>query len=404
MIATPTYTGELHHRYVHSLMAAMVYCLYHKVELELNVVSGASLIQYARNQLLREFLNDKSFTHIMWIDADVGFDPRAIMQLLDHEKDVVGGVYPMKCIPLEWPYEPMPGEQTGSLHRAKIMPGGFLLCSRKACEAVAETASTYTHHMNGMQYPTKHVFDVTLEDGVLLGEDVIFSRRLVNAGLDIWCDPDISFQHCGQFQWRGNLRQAIEQGPRAPQFDKSLLPEIESNDHHRILVACEQLFGAWGNAWAVPSAELMTLALLAKKAKRIVEFGSGLSTIVLAAANRDAEVHALEDKPEWVDFMRRAVEEAGLTNVTIHAASTEDRSYTVPEGLPESFDLAFVDGPVSPTDRLPIFERFASHIEGAVVVIDDAHEFEDIVARYRHEVIGERFAVCMPRMVTSTAA
>ncbi|HEU4611530.1 MAG TPA: hypothetical protein VFS15_05615, partial [Kofleriaceae bacterium] len=77
---------------------------------------------------------------------------------------------------------------------------------------------------------------------------------------------------------------------------------------------------------------------------------------------------------------------------------------TVPEGLPESFDLAFVDGPVSPTDRLPIFERFASHIEGAVVVIDDAHEFEDILARYRHEVIGERFAVCMPRMVTSTAA
>src|SRR5690606_33321512 len=129
MVATPTYTGELTHRYVDSLMAATVYCLYHKVELELRIVAGASLIQYARNQLVREFLEDESFTHLMWIDADVGFDPRAIVKLLDHDKDVVGGVYPMKCIPLEWPYEAMPGEQSTELHRAKIMPGGFLLCS-----------------------------------------------------------------------------------------------------------------------------------------------------------------------------------------------------------------------------------------------------------------------------------
>src|SRR5690606_34538893 len=180
-----TYTGEMHHTYVSSLMAAMVYCLYHKVELELNVVAGASLIQYARNQLVREFLEDETYTHLMWIDADVGFDPRAIMQLLDHGKDVVGGVYPMKCIPIEWPYSPVPGEQTTGLHRAEIMPGGFLLCSRHAIKTVAEQSREYWHYLNGMRYRTPHVFDVVLEKDALLGEDVIFCRRLRDAGFDI---------------------------------------------------------------------------------------------------------------------------------------------------------------------------------------------------------------------------
>lgn len=159
MVATPTYSGELHHRYVESFTAALVHCLYHRVELEVRFVAGASLIQYARNQLVREFLEDESFTHLLWIDSDVGFDPRAVLKLLSHDKDIVGGVYPMKCIPIEWPYEPMPGEQSESLHRAKVLPNGFMLCTRQALQTLADGAQKYMHYMGGMKYETAHIFD-----------------------------------------------------------------------------------------------------------------------------------------------------------------------------------------------------------------------------------------------------
>ncbi len=62
MIATPTYTGQLYAEYVKSLTAAWVYCLYHQVELELNVADGYSLVQFARNRLAQD-LRPKLHAH-----------------------------------------------------------------------------------------------------------------------------------------------------------------------------------------------------------------------------------------------------------------------------------------------------------------------------------------------------
>lgn len=424
MVATPTYTGELHHRYVDSLFAALVYSLAHGVQVELRIIAGASLIQYARNQLVREFLDDESFTHLLWIDADVGFDPRAIVRLLDHEKDAVGGVYPMKCIPLEWPYEALAGEQTTKLHRAKVMPGGFLLCSRHAVKTVADRAPRYWHYTGGMRYWTPHVFELVLEGGVLLGEDVIFSRRLQEAGFDVWCDPDLHFRHCGKFEWRGNLAQAIAQGataapPIAPQMIEALKAARSDEELGEALI---DLHGAWGNSWAAPPFELLALARLVRRpgVRRVLETGCGISTLAMAAANPDAEVHALEHEPEWAARVEGEARLHGLTNVTIHRAplSTVDWFYQIPAELPESFDLVFHDGPTfmqgagierfSDT-RLPLYERLASRIENAVLVIDDCEHYAEQLEAYRHQVVLGRFAICLPRerspgIVTSSAA
>lgn len=414
-VATPTYDGTLHHRYVSSLLAATLYCLFHKVELELRVVAGASLIQYARNQLVREFLEDPTFTHMMWIDADVGFDPRAIMQLLNHGKDVVGGVYPMKCIPIEWPYAPLEGEKVEGLHRASVMPGGFLLVSRKAVQAVADQSAEYIHTMGGFRYPTKHVFDLVLENRQLLGEDIIFSRKLIACGFDVWCDPHLSFAHCGGYEWRGNLGEAIRMGAVRAPIDKRLLMRVrEERDHAKLSEAIEELWKAWGNKWSPPASELFALALLARDRRMILEAGSGLSTLVMAAVNPDAQIHALEHDPEWVERMRQECEALNLTNVTIHHAKLVQPGlcYEVPQDLPASFDLAFVDGPAFFTalprvtdSRLPFYERFADRIRDAVVVIDDIEYYRDIAAKYeQHRIVGDRFAVCRPNKRKAEAA
>jgi predicted O-methyltransferase YrrM len=412
-IATPTYDGTLHHRYVSSLMAATLYCLFHKVELELRIIAGASLIQYARNQLVREFLEDPTYTHMMWIDSDVGFDPRAIMQLLDHHKEVVGGVYPMKCTPIEWPYAPAEGQKLAELHKAAVMPGGFLLCTRKAMQTVADASGEYWHHMGGLRHLTKHVFDLVLENRQLLGEDIILCRKLIACGIDVWCDPDLPFVHCGGNEWRGNLADAVRQGAVTQPIDRSLLTTIRTEtDHVKLGAALHSLAHRWGNSWSAPSAELLALTVLARKATRILEAGSGISTIVMASANPDAQVHALESDLTWVNRMREECEALKLTNVTIHHAPLgSDCCYEIPKDLPASFDLAFIDGPVwlsnmeHPTDtRRPLYTKLADRLANAVIVIDDIEHYEDIAARYRHEIVGNRFAVCLPANRKAEAA
>jgi len=197
------------------MIAATLHCITKGVEIELHVEPGSSLIQFARNRLAQDFLNDKSYTHILWIDSDIAFQPDAVMQLLDHGVDVCGGSYPVKQIPVWFPSVSLDGEDRTKLHRAEVLPTGFLLVSRKAMEAVAATVGTYIHHHNNQEKPTKHIFELELVgDGdvkQLLGEDVVFGHRLRAIGFDLWLDPGLTFLHWGPFTWRGCLREMVEQ-------------------------------------------------------------------------------------------------------------------------------------------------------------------------------------------------
>lgn len=210
MIATPAYDSTLHWRCVESLMIATVVCLGVRpvVELELAIEAQMTLVQFARNCLAQRFLDDPTYTHILWLDADVGFDPRAILRLLSHQKDVVGGVYPTKTSPSWFPFEPT-GLRRDGLLEAAVMPTGFLLVSRRAMQAVAETVPWYVHHHRGRRIRTRHIFDLELVERngepVVLGEDVVLCQRLRKLGFDIWADPDIGFRHCGMHEWGGLL-------------------------------------------------------------------------------------------------------------------------------------------------------------------------------------------------------
>lgn len=215
MVATPTYTGEIVAEFVRCIMAATVHCLVNRVQLELVIADRYSLIQFARNRLATDFLEDESFSHILWIDADVGFDPRAVVQLLEHGVDVVGGAYPVKSYPTWFPVE-LEEKATGTgLQKAKVLPTGFLLVSRRAMAAIAETAERYIHYHQGQELETLHLFDVELEDRGgkyrdLIGEDVVLCHKLKRAGFDLWVDPDINFSHWGQNVWAGNMARNIE--------------------------------------------------------------------------------------------------------------------------------------------------------------------------------------------------
>ena len=59
-----------------------------------------SLITRARNYLVDEFLRSP-YTHLMFIDSDIHFNPNDVLTLAALDKDIIGAPYPKKCIAWE---------------------------------------------------------------------------------------------------------------------------------------------------------------------------------------------------------------------------------------------------------------------------------------------------------------
>ena len=57
-----------------------------------------SLVTRARNTLVANFLDDEHATHLLFVDADIGFSPTIIKRMLDFDHEVVCAPYPMKLI------------------------------------------------------------------------------------------------------------------------------------------------------------------------------------------------------------------------------------------------------------------------------------------------------------------
>ena len=98
-VATPCFGGQ-----VSSIYAGSIFHLQRAVrsrpDFDLTVLmrDGDALITRARANLVTLFLDDPSATHLLFVDADIGFTPDHVFRLIESEADVVAGVYPIKRV------------------------------------------------------------------------------------------------------------------------------------------------------------------------------------------------------------------------------------------------------------------------------------------------------------------
>ena len=97
-VPTPMYGGMANGMYMKSMMDLNTLCMKYGIECRSSFIFNESLITRARNYLTDEFLRAEEFTHLLFIDADIHFDPKDIIAMLALDKDVVGAPYPKKSI------------------------------------------------------------------------------------------------------------------------------------------------------------------------------------------------------------------------------------------------------------------------------------------------------------------
>jgi hypothetical protein len=235
MIATPCFGGLLTQGYVESIIKLIHYAGQNGFEVRLALLGHDALITRSRNTLVAAFLDHPDMTHLMFIDADIAFEPESVSRLLDFEEDLVAGVYPLKVndwahgVERQQRYGEAPAlaslayvgtfcegealERRDGFATAIYAGTGFMLIRRRVLETLAEAHPELRYSgMHVFPRPTRAserqfaLFECMIEPetGLYLSEDYAFCRRWLEAGGRIWLDTQSKLTHIGAHSFQGD--------------------------------------------------------------------------------------------------------------------------------------------------------------------------------------------------------
>ena len=233
-IATPMAGGMATGEYVAALAQTAVICLRNGLGVLYMYRQNDSIIASARNHLTQQFLESQA-THLMWIDADIGFNPIDIVSMAVADQDIVCGVYPKKGI--DWdrvaqaardgvPAEELRGhvgsfvfhpvddtragdpadELAKSDGLVEIAAGGtgFMMIKRGVFEALSSEVREYAVEQTRLRefYAT----DIDAESGQYISEDFYFCRLARRHGFKVYAAPWIHLTHTGTYVFDSQLQ------------------------------------------------------------------------------------------------------------------------------------------------------------------------------------------------------
>jgi predicted O-methyltransferase YrrM len=138
----------------------------------------------------------------------------------------------------------------------------------------------------------------------------------------------------------------------------------------------EEAVEAVDNRFAASSLVLAACTLSARKgAGDIIEAGSGLTTVMMAAAIPGRRVYAMEHDPVYSFLTQRWARSAGVNNIAL-IEGMQDCWYDLTDcDLPERFALGLCDGPPRHYGtRMRFFEKFGQRCDR--IIVDDVDNAE----------------------------
>ena len=101
LIGTPCYGGVIHYSYFDSILKLVTVFNSANVKFNIITIPNESLIQRGRNFYVSMMLTYPEYTHLLFIDADIGFDANQTLNMLLRNKDITCGIYPKKNLNLD---------------------------------------------------------------------------------------------------------------------------------------------------------------------------------------------------------------------------------------------------------------------------------------------------------------
>jgi hypothetical protein len=234
-VATPCFGGQISVVYAASLFKLQTAVRgYRDFNLKVLFKDGDALITRARAGLIAQFLEDPSATHLLFVDADIGFEPEQVIRLVECGADMCAAVYPIKrmdwdrirssieaarpnpaAAALRYVFEvddPNAVTERAGFVRVRYAGTGFLMIRRAALEAMCarypQLQYKRDHSVDGSAASANRfaLFECMIaDDGTYLSEDFAFCKRWTDIGGEIWADLNSRLTHVGPLAFCGDL-------------------------------------------------------------------------------------------------------------------------------------------------------------------------------------------------------
>jgi hypothetical protein len=253
-ILTPCFGGVCYVNYMTSLLNTVNMFQSMNIPLQLEFCKNDSLVSRARNNLIARAMTDKDSTHFLFIDNDITWSPIDVLKLIVGDKDLIGGVYPLKHY--HWdrlvkdPLNPYNSNVVQSMikkkndsqfkelltdvdmvkhnmlryninfidntlqidnniAKVKHLATGFMMIKRRVITSMMQAfpSTKYKDDINFLK-PEENamayaLFDCGVEDGHYYSEDWLFCDRWSKMGGDIFIDVSINLTHTGVEDYHG---------------------------------------------------------------------------------------------------------------------------------------------------------------------------------------------------------
>jgi hypothetical protein len=246
-VATPMYGGMNHGLYAKACLDLQAICMQYGIQIKFSFLFNESLITRARNYLVDEFIHRSDCTHLLFLDADIHFNPQDVIALLAIDKEVIGGPYPKKAIKWravsraleknpqlehqmlekitgDFVFNPVKGTDkftvTEPLEVLEIGTG-FMLVNRDVFAKMEEAYPMIRYrpdhvgqaNFDGSRY-IHAFFDTVIDtkDSITgggsdryLSEDYMFCQMWRKIGGSIWLCPWMKTDHIGTYHFKGDM-------------------------------------------------------------------------------------------------------------------------------------------------------------------------------------------------------
>jgi hypothetical protein len=244
-VGVPMYGGKCEGHFAKSLIGLATICATHAIKMTPFFLHNESLVQRARNYVVDEFLRS-NHTHLMFIDADIAFNPTDVLTLLSlqtsntEKYQIMTGPYSKKTIAWEkvksavekgygknpfdlshftgdYVFNPLKEikefriDETVEVSEAGT---GFMMIPKSVFEKYAKEYPQYSYkpdHLRSEEFDGSREIIAYFDCGIdpvskrYLSEDYFFCKNARDIGISIHMCPWMQLHHIGTYIYRGSM-------------------------------------------------------------------------------------------------------------------------------------------------------------------------------------------------------
>jgi len=206
VIGVPLVNPSIHPNFVKSLVGSVYSAFDADVNFFVDFESSNSVVEMNANLIANRVKSSDVVDGVIFLSPTLSWSPKSLASLIDHDKDVMSGVFP-EAVTFEETYNVKLLEDQdiqGDSLKAEYV-------NMQACYVSKEALVKASEHVPSSSDGTfNFFFTPKIENGLYTPAYVGFCQALIKAGIDINVEKTANFGNIGEVTFDGNYEKLIQ--------------------------------------------------------------------------------------------------------------------------------------------------------------------------------------------------